>query len=63
MERNAGNKEFVDDDISESEKKLIRNAVGRNQLTGNNRFIDEIEMRTEMRVEQRGRGEWVMKLN
>ncbi len=63
MERNAGNKEFVDDDISESEKKLIRNAVGRNQLTGNNRFIDEIEMRTGMRVEQRGRGEWVMKLN
>ncbi len=53
----------MDDDISESEKKLIRNAVGRNQLTGNNRFIDEIEMRTGMRVEQRGRGEWVMKLN
>jgi putative transposase len=47
---------FLDNGISESERKLIKNAVGRNQITGNRRFVDEIEMRIGLPIEQPGRG-------
>jgi len=43
------------------EKKLIRNAVTRNQLTGSSAFIDEIENRIGLRIENRGRGRPVQK--
>jgi len=32
------------------------NIMQRNQLTGNHRFVDEIESRIGMRIEKRGRG-------
>jgi len=43
------------------EKTLIRNAVTRNQLTGSSAFIDEIENRIGLRIENRGRGRPVQK--
>ncbi len=39
-----------------AEDELIRNAVGRNRLTGGRRFVEEIERRTGLRLENRGRG-------
>jgi REP-associated tyrosine transposase len=42
--------------VSPDEIRLIRLGLQRNQLTGNNRFVDEIEKRTGLRVELRGRG-------
>ncbi|MEZ5525276.1 MAG: transposase [Pseudomonadales bacterium] len=48
--------EFLESGITSAEQRFIQESVSRNQLTGNARFIDEIEMRTGMRVEQRGRG-------
>lgn len=38
------------------EHRFIQNAVERNQLTGGNRFIAEVEARTGLRIEHRGRG-------
>lgn len=38
------------------EIKLLRDAWASNQLTGNDRLIDEIEIRTGHRVERRVRG-------
>ena len=49
-------KEFLSDAISETEMKLLHESVKRNQLTGNNRFTDEVEQRVGIRVENRGRG-------
>lgn len=53
--RNAYAK-FVGEHVTEAESTFIRNAVRRNQLTGGGRFVDEIERRTNIRVESRGRG-------
>jgi putative transposase len=36
--------------------EFIQTAVSRNQLTGSNRFVDDIESRIGIRVEYRGRG-------
>jgi putative transposase len=47
---------FVKASISSQEIACIRNGVTRNQLTGDDRFIDEIERQTSVRVETRGRG-------
>ena len=47
---------FVRETVPEAEIKLIRKAAARNQLTGSGRFVDEIERRTGIRVESRGRG-------
>lgn len=47
---------FLETGISSSEQKFIQDSVNRNQLTGNNRFVDEIESRICLRVERRGRG-------
>jgi len=41
---------------TESERKAIGNALQRNQLTGTSRFVDEIEKRLGLRIEQRGPG-------
>ncbi|MFL0799078.1 MAG: transposase [Agarilytica sp.] len=43
---------------SEASKQhgFIQNAVARNQLTGGGRFIDEVERRVGVRVENRGQG-------
>ncbi|MES9900802.1 MAG: hypothetical protein ABW148_17530 [Sedimenticola sp.] len=47
---------FVDEGMNLTEKKFIDNSVNRNQLTGNSRFVDEIERKIGFRVERRGRG-------
>ena len=47
---------FVGEHVAEAEFTLIRNAVKRNQLTGTDNFVDQIERRTGIRVEFRGRG-------
>lgn len=47
---------FVREDIPVPEHRFIRDALRRNQLTGNHRFIDEIERRTGLRIKTRGRG-------
>ena len=39
-----------------TEKRFIDESVNRNQLTGNQKFVDEIERRIGIRVERRGRG-------
>lgn len=47
---------YVREVVPALETKLIRKAVVRNQLTGSGRFVDEIERRTGVRIENRGRG-------
>ncbi|MCK4790981.1 MAG: transposase [Desulfobacteraceae bacterium] len=47
---------WVDDAIPEDEWKLIRDAVQRGQLTGNQGFVEEVEKKVGIRVELRGRG-------
>ncbi len=47
---------FVENGVPESEKRFFGESVSRNQLTGNRRFIDEVERRLGLRVERRGRG-------
>jgi putative transposase len=46
---------FMEEGMSMTEKRFIDESVNRNQLTGSNRFIDEIERRIGVRVERRGR--------
>ena len=48
--------EWVKGDISKEELDLIRKSIQRGQLTGNSRFVDEIEQKTSRRVEFRGQG-------
>ncbi len=47
---------FVDEGIAPCECDFLRNAVRRNQLTGDVRFVNEIERRTGLRIETRARG-------
>ena len=47
---------FVRQGVSDREITLLRTAYERNQLTGNRRFINEIERRIGRRIEFRGRG-------
>lgn len=47
---------FLGEPSSNDEMALIREGLQRNQLTGNSRFVDEVERRTGLRVERRGRG-------
>jgi hypothetical protein len=56
-ERRAAYKAFVAGRLgTNGADQLIKTTVGRNQLTGNRKFIDDIETRTGIRVEFRGRG-------
>ena len=48
--------EFISAGISAEEEELIRQAVNRNQLTGDDKFIREIAARIGRRIELRGRG-------
>ncbi len=41
---------------SDEENQLIRDALQRGQLTGNSRFVDEIEGISGVRIERRGQG-------
>ena len=47
---------YLQQGAPDDEIKLLQSAWSRNQLTGNNRFIDEIERRTGKRIEYRNRG-------
>lgn len=47
---------YVRDGISETELEEIRTAVRRNQLTGSNKFIEEVKSRTGQHILSRGRG-------
>ena len=47
---------WVKDSIPEGEWELIRKSLQRGQLTGSNRFIDEIETKINHRIESRGQG-------
>jgi len=49
-------REFVGQGIHEHELKFIRGSVQRNQLTGSEKFILEIEQRTGERILHRTRG-------
>jgi putative transposase len=55
-DRHSEYREFVKAGVATQEMAVIRNAVGRNQLTGGADFVDEIERRTGIRVNSRGRG-------
>ena len=47
---------YVNTHVSQEELTLLRQAVRREQLTGNSLFIDEVERRIGIRIEQRGPG-------
>jgi putative transposase len=47
---------FVKQAVSEPEARLIREALQRGQLTGNSRFVDEVERIAGLRIERRGQG-------
>lgn len=47
---------YVEEGIKSDEKVLLDEAVQRNQLTGTERFVDEIEKRYGLRIERRGKG-------
>ncbi|MFH0960579.1 MAG: hypothetical protein V1897_17970 [Pseudomonadota bacterium] len=49
-------RDFVLETILESELDRIRQAVQRGQLTGGDKFIEEIEANVGRRIEFRGRG-------
>ncbi len=49
-------RDWVAGTIPEGEWELIRQSLQRGQLTGSNRFVDEIEQKIEKRVEFRGQG-------
>ena len=48
--------EYICSAVPADEEVIIRNSLARNQLTGDSRFIDEIERITGERVEKRGQG-------
>ena len=50
-------KAYMKQGATDKELRLFRSAWSRNQLTGNDRFVDEIEQRVGYRVEHRGRGQ------
>ena len=47
---------YLGEPAQKNEIALIREGLQRNQLTGNHRFVYEIESRIGMRIEKRGRG-------
>ena len=48
--------DYLGEPTDSEEINLIQGGLQRNQLTGNHRFVDEIESRIGIRVEKRGRG-------
>ena len=54
--REASYEAWVKDFIPEGEWELIRKSLQRGQLTGSNRFVDEIETKINHRIESRGQG-------
>ena len=54
--RQSGYAAFVSQGVRPSELKLIRDALQRGQLTGNERFVDEIDRKLGGRVRDEARG-------
>ncbi|MGL6160325.1 transposase, partial [Microbulbifer sp.] len=55
-ERIEAYREFVRTGVSADELAFLSEAWSRNQLTGNSRFVDEIERRVGLRIEHRRPG-------
>ncbi|MFZ6045086.1 transposase [Pseudomonas sp. CR3202] len=55
-ERRRRYTEFVRQAVPAEELSLIREAIQRGQLTGNNRFVDEVERIAGVRIERRKQG-------
>jgi len=55
-ERRERYMDFVTNAIPDAELKLIREALQRGQLTGNDKFIEEVEQAVGRRIELRGQG-------
>ena len=55
-ERASRYRDFVRAAIAEGEWQLIRDAIQRGQLTGSERFVDEIAQKVGRRIERRGQG-------
>ncbi|RME33562.1 MAG: transposase [Gammaproteobacteria bacterium] len=55
-DRTAKYRAFVSAGVPEQERKLIVEAVQRGHLTGNGRFVEEVEQIIGRRIEQRRRG-------
>ena len=55
-QRRSRYKKFVEEGVCKYQLKFIRDAIQRNQLTGGEAFIMEIEQRTGERVLFRSRG-------
>jgi putative transposase len=55
-ERQQRYREFVSLGVSKSQIDFLRSAVQRNQLTGSDEFVVEVEQLTGMRISTRGRG-------
>jgi len=49
-------REWLDNPVSESELKLVREAVQRGQLTGDGSFVEEVAKILGRRIEMRGQG-------
>ena len=47
---------FVNGAVSQAELSLIREGLQRGQLTGDSRFVDEVERIAGLRIERRGQG-------
>jgi len=56
LERRHRYKQFMSDSIPNGEWSLIRQAMQRGQLTGNGRFVDEVEQILGRRIELRAQG-------
>jgi putative transposase len=54
--RRAAYRSFFEQEVSAGELKMIRDALQRGQLTGDGRFVGEVERVLGRRVEARGRG-------
>lgn len=56
QERRRHYEAFVGQGIENDEVSFISESVNRNQLTGTARFVNEIEQKTEIRIERRAQG-------
>jgi putative transposase len=55
LERVEAYRQFMSLPVAVSERELIQQALQRNQLTGGHRFVEEIEGRLGLRIENRGK--------
>ena len=56
QQRSERYRTFVHGAVSQAERSLIREGLQRGQLTGDSRFVDEVERIAGLRIERRGQG-------